>query len=91
MPSLRFGKQIVIETDGDRGVVREQVFANYETVKKVTTYTETVRVKDRKEVLAEYLKLMDKWKAGEIDLPGIEVIRDKTGNMRVEKNWIIPA
>lgn len=88
---LRYGKQTVVTDNGGIIVTEESVFANFMNVKQVTIYTETVRVDNEKEVLAEYLKLMDKWKAGDIDLPAIKTLRDRQGNLRVEKSWTVPG
>jgi hypothetical protein len=87
---IRYGKQTVVKQDGSVTITEESVFANFLNVKQVTVYSETVRVKDDKEVLTEYLKMLDKWKSGEIDLPAIKPVRDRQGNMRVEKTWMIP-
>lgn len=88
---LRFGKQVVMTREGDLTMVHEEVYANFDTVKKITVYTETVRIKDDKDILAEFLKLLDRQKAGEIDLIGLQCLRNPdSGAMRIEKSWVVP-
>lgn len=87
----RFGKTLSISREGDLVTVEEQVIANWETVKRVTVYTEVVRVKNDKEILTEFLKLLDRRKAGEVDLIGLQCLRDRNnGSLRVEKSWTVP-
>jgi hypothetical protein len=87
---MRYGKTVSVSRDGEIVTVEEQVFANWSTVKKVTLYTEVVRVKDDKEILTEFLKLLDRRRAGEVDLIGIQCIRDKAnGSLRIEKSWTV--
>lgn len=71
-------------------IVTDKVLVNYEEVKTITKCTETVKVKDDKDILAAFLVLLDQYKAGEIDLPGIQVLRDpKNNSLRVEKTWTV--
>lgn len=88
---LGFGKKMVVETDGEVRTIHEETFYAYATVKSSVMYIETVKVKDDKALLAEFLTMLDKYKAGEIDLPGIQLLRDKhTGQLRAEKTWFVP-
>lgn len=91
MKPLRYGKQTVIKHEDGATIIEESVIANFLNVKQVTIYTESVMVTDEKDVLTEFLKMLDKWKAGDIDLPAIKTIRDRSGNLRVEKSWMIPS
>lgn len=87
---VRFGRSMVIKRDGNITTAHEEVYANFDTVKQVTVFTETVRIDDDKDILAEFLKLLDRQKAGEIDLIGLQCLRNpETGTMRVEKSWVV--
>jgi hypothetical protein len=88
---MRFGRQMTLERDGNVMTVTEEVFANFETVKRVSVQTEIVRIRHENDILPEFLKLLDRQKAGEIDLIGIQLLRDqKTGSLRVEESWTVP-
>lgn len=88
---IRFGRALTVESNGQVSTMQEEVYANFGTVKRVTLLTETLHVKDDKEILAEFLKLLDRQKTGEIDLIGLQCLRDRTtGRMRIEKSWVIP-
>jgi hypothetical protein len=88
---IGYGKQVTIKQAGNLVSYEEDTVYHYETVRQVILMVETVRVKNAKEYLAEFLKLMDKFEAGEIDLPGIQLLKDKkTGQLRAEKTWIVP-
>jgi hypothetical protein len=85
---VRFGRQLTLTQDGNLTRSEEKVFVEYETKKQITLYTETVKIKDDKDMLAEWLKLLDRYRNNEIDLPGIQLLRDKhTGSLRLEKTW----
>lgn len=89
---MRFGRQTTIMA-GEGGVLvsHDEKFYEYATVQKVTTYTESVKVKDVKDALAEFLKLMDKHKAGDITDFSLECITGKDGRLiRIEKSWVVP-
>lgn len=88
---MRYGRQLTITSDGSITRADEKVFVDYSTAKQVTLYTETIRIDDDREYLSEFLKLNDRYKKGEIDLPGVQLLRDdKTGQLRVEKTWTDP-
>lgn len=88
---IRYGKRLIVTQRGAITTTREEVYANFNTVKEIEICSETVQVKTDQDILAEFLKLMDRKKAGEIDLIGLQLLRDKnTGNMRVELSWAVP-
>lgn len=89
---VRYGKSLTISRNGDVVTTTEQVYANFDTVKEVHQMTEIVRVTDDKEILSIFLKLLDEQTAGNIDMIGIQCLRNPdTGAMRVEKSWVVPS
>lgn len=89
---IRFGRTMTIERSGDIVSVTEQVIAHHSIVKRVTQVTETVPVEDEKEALAQFLKLLDRQKSGEIDQVGIQCLRNpETRKLRVELSWFEPS
>ena len=87
---MRYGRQVTLSNNGGVMEVKEKVYANYETVKEVHAFHETVRVTDDKEILAIFLKLLDDQAAGKIDQIGLQCIRNQdNGSIRVEKTWVV--
>jgi hypothetical protein len=86
---IRYGKKTVTATDGNITITEESVITNFNLTHLTTNYTESAYVDDQKAVLAHYLNLLDRWKAGEIDLPSIKTFRSKQGNLRIEKSWTV--
>lgn len=85
---MRFGRSITIARIGEVMTTTEESFYNFETVKKVTTNTEIVRINSEKDILPHFLKLLDRQKSGEVDLIGIQLLRDpKSGALRLEESW----
>lgn len=89
---MRYGKSTTIEAGpGGLVIATEEKFYDWSTVHKVTRYVESVKVKDDKHALAEFLKLMDQHKSGEISDFAIECITGKDGQLlRIEKAWTVP-
>lgn len=88
---MKYGRQMILTRSGDITTATESVYANFETVKQVTTYYESVRIAEDKDILAIFLKMLDDQKAGKIDQIGIQCLRNKeTNTLRVEKTWTIP-
>lgn len=87
---MRYGKQLSITSDGMITSVTERNVVNWSEVRKREVYNETVHVRDEKEALAEFLKLLDRKKAGEVKDIGVLTISDEDGRIkRVEKTWIV--
>lgn len=87
---MRYGKHLTITSDSGVTYVAEEGIVNWSTVKKREVYTETVYVKDEQEALAEFLKLLDRKKTGEVKEVGMMTISDDDGHIkRIEKTWII--
>jgi hypothetical protein len=87
---VRYGSRTSLVRVGDLVTRTEETFANYATVKRQDIYTEIKHVHDDRDILTEFLKLMDKFKDGAIDMPGLQVIRDpRTDRLRIEKTWIV--
>jgi hypothetical protein len=88
---IKYGKKVVIRKAGDALQIEEENYFNFATMKQTTLYTETVKVKDEKALLAEFLTMLDQYASGDIDLPGIQLLRDsRTGQLRAEKTWRAP-
>lgn len=86
---IKFGRELIIERNGNVVTHIETVIANFQDVKQVRRITEIVPVDDEQGVHIEFLKLLDKQKKGEIDGIGIQCIRNETtGKLRVETSWI---
>jgi hypothetical protein len=86
---VEFGRRYTLSNNGELTHFKEEIFVNSEAKKTHTVVVETVRVKDDKAMHVEFLKLLDRYKKGEIDLPGIQMLRDKnSGSLRVEKSWV---
>lgn len=85
---IKFGRTAVFESNGNRLSISEQVIAHHAIVKRATQTFETIHVKDEKEILAQFLKLLDRQKAGEIDQVGIQCLRNpQTQQLRIEVSW----
>lgn len=88
---IKYGRQMVMASNGGITTITEEVYANFQPVKQLVVQSETVHVKDDKEILAHFLQLLDQQKRGEIDCIGLQVLRNKqTGSPRIEKTWVIP-
>lgn len=88
---VAFGHKLVITRDGDMLSKHEEKIMDYNTVHSMTAYVESVKVKNEQQALAEFLTLLDRYKAGEISNPGIQLFCDPAGQVfRVEKSWIVP-
>lgn len=87
---MRFGSQTVLEiTEAGVLMASEEKYHDFRTVKRITRYTESVKVKDHNAALTEFLKLLDRYKAGEILDFGIECIATSGNLTRVEKTWVV--
>lgn len=88
---MRYGREMTIDRQGDVVTSTERMIVNWQNVKQTTICTEIVRVHDDKQILAEFLKLLDRMKAGEIDHIGLQVVSSKHNeSVRIEKTWSIP-
>ena len=88
---IAFGQQTIITIDGAVITKHQENITNYNTVKSITSFTESTKVSNAQQALAEFLKLMDRYSTGDIMSPGIQLLEDKLGNLdRVETSWIIP-
>lgn len=88
---IRYGRQMIMANDGQLTTITEEIYANFQPVKQVMVCSETVHIKDDKEVLAHFLQMLDQQKRGEIDCIGIQLLRNKeTGAPRIEKTWVVP-
>lgn len=85
---ISFGRQRTMITTGDLVETTDETIIHGKVINKVTHYTESVKVADDRDILTEVLKLMDAMNRGEIDLPGIQVLREKSGSLRLEKSWV---
>lgn len=89
---IRFGRRLTIERTGERVSATEQVIAQHLVIKSATQIVETVPCNDEKEVLAHFLKLLDRQKSGEVDMVGIQCFRNQeTRALRAELSWFEPA
>jgi hypothetical protein len=87
---MRFGTQIVMVEQDGLVMTKEEKYYNWSTVQKITKMSESVRIKSIEQAHAEFLKLMDKYKQGEVLDFGIECITSKNGQLdRVEKTWTV--
>lgn len=69
-------------------VTKEEKIHKGITVHSTTMYTESIYIDNEREVLTEFLKLIDLKKAGEIVTFGLKVCVDSTGKTnRIEKTW----
>jgi len=85
---IRFGGSTVIERDGDRVTITEQVISHQKVVKRTSQVYETLPVTDESEAIAHFLNLIDRQKAGEVDQVGIQCLRNpETRKLRVELSW----
>lgn len=85
---LQFGRRYTFSSDGEKTSVTEELFVNHQTQKRVIADIETVRLKSEKDFLSECVDLDRRCREGEIDLPGIQMFRDKDGKLRVEKSYV---
>jgi hypothetical protein len=88
---IAYGEHSTITAAGAIITEETEVYANFETVRKFTRQTEAIRVKDEKEILAEFLKLLDRQRAGEITSIAFECIPQKSNPAvieRIKKSWI---
>lgn len=89
---MQYGEQTITTIDGD-GRQTDQVEKIHRgaVAKQFVRQTETVKVKDQSEALAEFLKLMDRQKAGEIHSITFECVPNAHNENvidRVKKSWI---
>jgi hypothetical protein len=85
---VKFGRQLTLTRDGDIVRAEETVYYDSEPRKQTTILTETVKLRNPKDFLTECLELDRRFQQGEIDLPGIQLLRNKhNGDLRVEKTW----
>jgi hypothetical protein len=90
MPIL-FGSKTVITQSGAMLEIAEEKYHDGETVVRRTRYAESVKIKDEKTALAEFLILMDKYRSGEITDFSVECITGRDGKLiRLEKSWVLP-
>lgn len=88
---MKYGEQSTTTIAG--GVITERVekLVAGDTVKSFIRQTETIKVDNNQEVLGEFLKLLDRQKAGEIHSLGFECIPSKFDERaihRVRMSWI---
>jgi hypothetical protein len=71
--------------------IAEEKYFDGRTVLQCTRYNESIKVRDTKKALAEFLNLLDLYNAGKISDFSINCIADVGGKIiRVEKSWVIP-
>lgn len=85
---ISFGRQSTMLFSGNLVEITDETITHGKVINKVTHFTESVKVADDRDILTEVLKLMDAMNRGEIDLPGIQVLREKSGSLRLEKSWV---
>jgi hypothetical protein len=88
---ILYGSKTVITAAGGMVQIDEEKYNDGDTVIRRTRYTESVKIKNEKTALAEFLILMDKYKAGEITDFSVECITGREGKIiRLEKSWVLP-
>jgi hypothetical protein len=87
---MRYGRQVVMVANGAIVEQSEAQFVNWGTVRKLVKNTETIKVKNADQVMAEFLKLLDLHKSGQARDIGIFCKVDPDNSFTlVEKTWIV--
>lgn len=89
---IRFGEQTTTKVEPS-GVITEDIerYVDYQVVKGFRRQSITVRVKNDKDILAEFLKLLDRQKSGEIHSTSFECIPNRSELQHIERvkmSWI---
>lgn len=88
---IHYGRRLTLEHNGEVLTATEEVFANYQSAKRVVVETESVTLNSDEDILPHFLTMLDRMKAGEVDCIGIQLLRNgKTGAPRIEKTWTVP-
>lgn len=89
---MRYGKQMTISVKGNVVQYDEEKYHDWAKAYTITRYSESVQVRNENDVHAEFLKLLDRHKTGEICDIGIYTYTDKDGKLnRAEKVWTVKS
>lgn len=87
---FQFGSIIQELEFNDLTETQEEKIVNGSITSKRTTYRQSIRVKNDSHALAEFLKLCDEHKAGNITSYGVQCYSDQDGKIvRIEKSWSV--
>lgn len=84
---IRYGKVIESIQEGNITTISTVAIHDYEEKVRHTAYIERFSVHDDKDILTEFLKMMDKYKRGDMREPGFKIIEKKNKPHFVDVNW----